>query len=248
MYGSWQDSRVTLPRLIPPAWPGEPREGSVLPFGGDQARHLRALRLQPGDALEVLLPTGAWKADLAELSKDSARVRLVAPLHEQRESPVPLVACLPITTHLGLWDEWLPPLVELGVTEFRPIAYGRSEYDARKVHGKLDRWRRLILGACEQSHRGRVPDLLDPQPLEALLALALPQKWVAYELATGATNPTLRREALAFTSGPEGGILDEEFSSLRRAGWLPVSLGRSILRAVTTPVALLGAVRFHLND
>lgn len=220
----------------------------MLPLGAEQARHLKALRLQPGDALEVLLPAGAWKADLAELGRDSALARLVAPLHDQREPPVPLVACLPITSHLGLWDEWLPPLVELGVTEIRPIVYARSEYHARKTLGKLDRWRRLILAACEQSHRGRVPDLLDPQPFETLIGLAFPQKWVAYELATGEANPTLRREALAFTSGPEGGILDAEFSALRGAGWLPVSLGKSILRAVTAPVALMGAVRFHLQD
>jgi 16S rRNA (uracil1498-N3)-methyltransferase len=71
---------------------------------------------------------------------------------------------------------------------------------------------------------------------------------VAYELGTGEANPVLRREALAFTSGPEGGITDEEFAALRAAGWQPVSLGRSILRAVTTPVALLGAVQFALGQ
>jgi 16S rRNA (uracil1498-N3)-methyltransferase len=84
-------------------------------------------------------------------------------------------------------------------------------------------------------------------PFEALLAWATPQKWVAYELATGEANPALRREALAFTSGPEGGISEAEFGALAAAGWRPVSLGRSILRAVTTPVALLGAVQFELG-
>jgi 16S rRNA (uracil1498-N3)-methyltransferase len=69
---------------------------------------------------------------------------------------------------------------------------------------------------------------------------------VAYELATGERNPDLRREALSFTSGPEGGIADEEFAALAQAGWQAVSLGRSILRAVTAPVALLGAAQFQL--
>jgi 16S rRNA (uracil1498-N3)-methyltransferase len=69
---------------------------------------------------------------------------------------------------------------------------------------------------------------------------------VAYELATGQANPVLRPQALAFTSGPEGGITEVEFQALAAAGWQPVSLGRSILRAVTAPVALLGAVQFQL--
>ncbi len=52
---------------------------------------------------------------------------------------------------------------------------------------------------------------------------------------------------MAFTSGPEGGITEDEFKALCNAGWRPVSLGRSILRAVTTPVALLGAVQYKLG-
>ena len=35
-------------------------------------------------------------------------------------------------------------------------------------------------------------------------------------------------------------------AALAAHGWQPVSLGRSILRAVTAPVALLGAVQFQL--
>jgi 16S rRNA (uracil1498-N3)-methyltransferase len=70
---------------------------------------------------------------------------------------------------------------------------------------------------------------------------------VAYEAAAGIVNPTLTMEPLAFTCGPEGGITDEEFLALRDSGWLPVCLGRSILRAVTAPVAMMGAIQFQLN-
>jgi len=89
--------------------------------------------------------------------------------------------------------------------------------------------------------------LRPPAPFEVLLTWPTPQKWVAYELATGEANPDFQPEPLAFTSGPEGGITEGEFSALREAGWRPVSLGRSILRAVTAPVALLGAVQFQLG-
>lgn len=238
---------MSLPRLIPDVETSEPAEGTLVTLGPEHARHLKALRIRPGDAIELLLSTGVWKADLADLGRDSAIARLVAPLEEDREAEVPLIACLPLTSHLGLWDEWLPPLVELGVTELRPIVYARSEYDARKTLARLERWRRLIHAACEQSHRGRIPTLLEPRPFETLLSLDLPQKWVAYELPTGEANPALERAPLAFTSGPEGGIADEEFAALRQAGWQAVSLGKSILRAVTTPVALLGAVQYELN-
>ena len=238
---------MSLPRFFLDAPSAAPAEGLALPLGSEAARHLRALRLRPGAALELVLGEAPWRADLAELDRERALARLVAPLAEDRESPVALEACLPLTAQLSLWDEWLPPLVELGVTRLQPVVYARSEFDPAKTAARMERWQRLILAACEQSHRTRRPELRPPLPFEALLAWPTAQKWVAYELATGQANPALRAEPLAFTCGPEGGIADEEYAALAAAGWVPVSLGRSILRAVTAPVALLGAVQFELG-
>jgi 16S rRNA (uracil1498-N3)-methyltransferase len=236
---------MSLPRLFLDALPAA--ENTLVALGPEAARHLKALRLKPGAALEVVLGDQAWTADLAELDRGRAAARLVAPLLEDREAPISLQACLPLPAQLSLFDEWLPPLVELGVTLIQPVVYQRSEFDGPKTATRLERWARIIQSACEQSHRCRLPELRPPMPFAALLTWATPQKWVAYELATGQANPHLLREALAFTCGPEGGISDAEFAALSDAGWQPVSLGRSILRAVTTPVALLGAVQFELG-
>ncbi len=237
---------MSLPRFVVDA-PLPAAPGALVALGPEQARHLGVLRLRPGAALELLLPAGAWRADLAALDRHHAAARLVAPLEEAREAAVPLLACLPVPAQLSLLDDLLPPVVELGATLIQPVAYARSEFDPRKAAARLERWRRIVASSCEQSHRGRVPELREPAPFEALLALEAPQKWVAYELPTGAANPAFRREGLAFTSGPEGGITDGEFEALRKAGWEPVSLGPAILRAVTAPVALLGAVQFALS-
>ena len=236
---------MSLPRFFLDPAPGA--ENAQVLLGLDAARHLKALRLKPGAALELVLGDQIWTADLAELGRSHALARLVAPLQENRESPISLHACLSLPAQLSLFDEWLPPLVELGVTLIQPVVYLRSEFDGPKTAARQERWSRIIQSACEQSHRSRLPDLRPPMPFAALLTWEAPQKWVAYELATGQTNPTLSRETLAFTSGPEGGITDEEFTALGAAGWQPVSLGRSILRAVTAPVALLGAVQFELG-
>ena len=239
---------MSLPRFFLDPAPSAPSaENALVSLDAEAARHLKALRLKPGAALELVLGDQTWTADLAELDRGRAVARLVAPLQEDREPPIALQACLPLPAQLSLFDEWLPPLVELGVTLIQPVIYQRSEFDAAKTAARQDRWTRIIQSACEQSHRNRRPDLRPPVPFEALLAWAAPQKWVAYELATGAANPDFRREALAFTSGPEGGITEAEFAALAATGWQPVSLGRSILRAVTAPVALLGAVQYELG-
>ncbi len=237
---------MSLPRLIVPS-PGPYFEGRLVALSPDQARHLHTLRLKAGAALELLLEDGPWQADLTGITQNAAHVRLISPLLEIRESPIPLHACLPITSHLATWEDWLPPLVELGVTHIHPIIYARSELDARRTLAKAERWSRIIASAVEQSHRSHIPELLPIQPFDTLLDWRIPQRWVAYEAATGIVNPTLRMEALAFTCGPEGGITDEEFIALQHSGWQPVCLGRSILRAVTAPVAMMGAIQFQLN-
>lgn len=236
-----------MPRLIVPS-PGPHFEGRSVALTPDQARHLHTLRLKAGAALELLLEDGPWQADLTEIGQDSAHARLVSPVAEVRESPIPLHACLPITSHLATWEDWLPPLVELGVTHIHPIIYARSEFDSRRTLAKAARWSRIISASVEQSHRSRLPELLPVRPFEALLDWEIRQRWVAYEAAAGTANPLLDLEALAFTCGPEGGITDQEFVALRDCGWQPVCLGRSILRAVTAPIALMGAIQFQLNQ
>lgn len=238
---------MSLPRFAVP-WTAAPAENTLVPLGPDHARHLGVLRLAPGSALELLLPSGPWRADLATLGKGQATARLVAPLGEDREAPIPIHACLPLTAQLSLWDDWLPGVVELGATLIQPVIYARSEADARRTSARMERWQRIIVGACEQSHRSRIPELRPPVPFEALLDWPAPQRWVAYELATGQANPPVKPEPLAFTHGPEGGITDGEFRALSGAGWQSVTLGRSILRAATCPAALLGAVQYALGS
>jgi 16S rRNA (uracil1498-N3)-methyltransferase len=237
---------MSLPRFFVPGI-GDPREGTLVPLDPTQVRHVNVLRMKPGDPMELVLASGIWRADLAEAGRGRASARLVAPVQEDRETPIPIHAWIPLTAQLSLVDEMLPPLVELGASLLQPVVYQRSEYDARKVLARIERWRRLVAAACEQSHRTRIPDLREPAPFEALLAVDLPQRWVAYERQTEHRNPSLGPQGIAFTCGPEGGITDGEFGALRTSGWEPVSLGLGILRAVTAPVALLGAIQHELN-
>jgi 16S rRNA (uracil1498-N3)-methyltransferase len=236
---------MSLPRLFIASPHAVPVPGLILPLGLEEGRHLGVLRLRPGDALELVLPSGVWRADLVEVGKRGASARLVGPLDENREPPFAIEAWIPVTAQLALWDEMLPAAVELGATLIQPVAFARSEFDPRKTEARMERWSRIIRASAEQSHRSRLPELRTPLPFEALLALDMPQKWVAYELPTGDRNPELRSEAIAFTHGPEGGITNEEALLLRKAGWTFLSLGSSILRAVTCPAAILGAVRYE---
>jgi 16S rRNA (uracil1498-N3)-methyltransferase len=235
-----------LPRFVSPG-SAAPAENAALELGAEQARHLTALRRAAGDPVEILFPSGPWRAEIATMGGRGASVRLVGPIGECREAPIAIHACLPITADLRIWDAFLPAAVELGATLIQPVVFERSQYDGRGAEARMGRWRRIILAACEQSHRGRVPDLESPVPAASLRDYAIPQRWAAYEVKLDAPNPTLALEELAFTHGPEGGITDAEMGMLRESGWRPVSWGRAVLRAATCPAAILGAVQAELG-
>jgi 16S rRNA (uracil1498-N3)-methyltransferase len=221
-------------------------ENLVLTLSAEQAKHVSALRLALGASLEILAPSGIWRAELVGADKHAASIRLVSPIDENREPPVEIQACMPITAQLSLWDDFLPGAVELGATLIQPIIYERSQYDRRKVDLRMGRWRKIILSACEQSHRTKVPELLPPMPVELLKSWGACQRWVAYEVNIEGPNPRLVFGDIAFTHGPEGGIADAEIELLRNSGWQPISLGKSILRAATCPIAILGAIQVEL--
>ena len=127
---------MSLPRFFLP-YAATPAQGALVDLEPAQARHLWVLRLGPGAAIELVLPSGPWKGDLAELTKEGARVRLVGRLAENREAPFPIHVWLPLTAQLSLLDDLLPPLVELGATTLQLVAYYRSEFDREKTMARF---------------------------------------------------------------------------------------------------------------
>jgi len=224
-----------------------PKKNMVVTLGAEQARHLSAIRLSAGDSLELLLSSGPWRGELTEVAKNRAAIRLVAPVEENREAPIEIHACLPITAQLGLWDEFLPGTVELGATLIQPVIFERSQYDRQKTEARMERWRRIILAASEQSHRTRIPDLRMPISVGILQSWEANQRWIAYEASTEAPNPEFILKKIAFAHGPEGGITDTEIGMLTNSGWKPITLGKSIIRAATCPAAILGAIQVELG-
>ena len=197
--------------------------------------------------MEAMLPSEIWLCELASASKHGMEIRLVAPIAEDREALIEIHACLPITAQLNIWGDFLPSAIELGATLIQPVIYERSQFSDRQVKPSMERWRRVILAACEQSHRNKVPELLPPVPLYVLQTWRADQKWVAYEIPTGGKNPRLEPGSIAFTHGPEGGITDSEIELLTKSGWKAINLGKSILRAATCPAAILGAIQMELG-
>jgi 16S rRNA (uracil1498-N3)-methyltransferase len=56
------------------------------------------------------------------------------------------------------------------------------------------------------------------------------------------------RKKIFFIIGPEGGFSQEEVEEAKRAGFIPVTLGKRILRAETASLCFLSILQYERGD
>ena len=142
-----------------------------------------------------------------------------------------------------------------GVAAFVPIVSSRSLVrSAEASPARLERWRRVIVEAAEQSGRCRLPDISLPLPFDDACASAAGVRillWEGERDASLAAVLAAHQRALPAVSlfiGPEGGFPLAEVQFARRLGVRTVSLGRRILRAETAAIVAAALVLHELGD
>jgi len=234
---------MTPPRFhLPAARPGP----FVLPEGAF-IHAARVLRLQEGDALRVFDAGREFDATITSVGKRRVEIEVGAPADTASERSVALHLIMsPLKGDLT--ELVIQKATELGVARIWPVVFERTDTVARRDpgEGRLERWRRVAVGASEQSGRTVVPELWAPVALgEAINELGQPDdgelRIVASEPSLGQgntafpTEPRIRRVVLAV--GPAGGISGGDLNALRSAGFAPLSLARHTLRAETACIA-----------
>jgi len=145
--------------------------------------------------------------------------------------------------------EWvLQKGTEVGVAEFRLVASERVEAPPPSL-GRLDRYARIVMEACKQSGRRRLPPLslgALPTPPEGVVAIVLSPDRGVDPLGTvlAGTKP----EDVWLAVGPEGGFSPAELDTLIGAGWRPASLGPRVLRTETAGVVAAAIVLHTWGD
>ena len=215
----------------------------------EDARHaLTVLRLKAGQHVELFRGRERWEAEIVSTDSRDVCVRLLSLLPStEPELSVTLFQGLPKADKM----DWIvQKATELGVCRVVPVLMNRcvSRPEPKDFIRKLDRWRKIIREAGKQSGRCVIPDITEPVDLRSLPAFSvLPEvSIVPWEDADGfgplafrAAHPVL--SSLGILIGPEGGIESEEISFLRSAGFIPLTLGKRILRTETAGLAAVSA-------
>lgn len=214
---------------------------------------VKVLRLKPGAALILFDGEGgAFAATLAEVGKRDAWARVNEALSGDAESPLRVVLAQGVSRGDKM-DYTLQKAVELGVAAVQPLVTERGGIDlsGERLARKVRHWRGIIIGACEQCGRNRLPELREPLPL--LEWLRRPVEFGLPLLLDPMAERGLRgleppERAVTLLSGAEGGLSPAEIAQSRAAGFVGVRLGPRVLRTETAGIAALAAVQTLWGD
>jgi 16S rRNA (uracil1498-N3)-methyltransferase len=169
----------------------------------------------------------------------------------ERESPLDITLALGISSGERM-DYSLQKATELGVAAIQPLATERSlvKLAGERADKRLQHWQHVVIAACEQCGRNRVPAVAPVQKLYAYLAAVERNKRLLM-LSPDAATPlkTVPPSANAvLLIGPEGGLAPAEYQAAQASGFEPVNLGPRILRTETAPVAALAVLQALWGD
>lgn len=243
---------MTLPRFY---LDNDLAAGESVSLPATVAHHaLRVLRLRDRAAITLFNGRGGefeGRLQIAGVTQASARLERFHAI--ERESPlrVTLIQAWVATDKLELIVE---KAVELGVASIVLVPAARSvvQLDAERRQRRLRRLHDVVIAACCQCGRNRLPSIQAPETLHQGLASGLAGATAGILLDPSDAEPPAAELSgpgpFVLAVGPEGGLDDAEQALAIRMGYRPVRLGPRILRTETAGLAGLVALQVLSGD
>ena len=238
--------------------PGQIQGKTVIITGSDVNHIKNVLRMKPGE--EIAVSNGVdgreYRCGIEEIREDEVvcTLRFIKEDGLELPSSIYLFQCLPKADKMELV---IQKAVELGAFAVVPVAAKRCvvKLDAKKEKSKLARWQGIAESAAKQSKRRIVPEVMPVMSMQEALHFAkdMDVKLFPYELAEGMgkTKELIAGirpgQSIAVFIGPEGGFEDGEVEAASECGFVPVTLGRRILRTETAGFTVLAWIMYQLE-
>lgn len=227
-------------------------EGMRLELPPAAGVHLaKVLRVRSGDELVVFSGDGCeYPASVESVRGNRVAVAIGEARALDRESPlaVTLVQCMARADRM---DVIVQKATELGVARIVPVQSRRGvvRLDAAQAESKAAHWRAIVVNACEQCGRNRLPAVEAPRRLlDYLGALPAGGERLLLEPGAEARHAAPIGAEVTVAIGPEGGLDEEEIAAFRLAGFQTMRLGPRVLRTETAAIAALAYLQGRYGD
>ncbi len=238
--------------------------GSSIKLDENQSSHIRkTLRLEKGDDIVIFNGEKEYLAKLKIVSNEFCTAEILkvtdqTDLHNEKNISITLFLSI---IKPNRFEDALEKCSELGIDNIVPIQTEFSQIKADRILNKYDRWNKIILEACKQSERIKIPKLYDPldfKDIESMLS-EFDKKYffnlpVSYKervmegkrIGDHANKVDMDSTVsnIAYFIGPEGGFSPTEQKLATKWGLDFYSLGENILRAETAAISALSILNY----
>jgi 16S rRNA (uracil1498-N3)-methyltransferase len=225
--------------------------GAAVACSGDQANYLvNVLRLQDGARLLVFNGRdGEWHAQVGRRGRRDVALHILDQVRPQQDGPDLHYLFAPLKR--ARLDYMVQKATEMGASVLAPVLTQHTQV----ARLNLERVRTNAIEAAEQCGILRIPEVMEPQTLDTVLASWDPARRLVFcDEAAPSRDPIAALRAiepgpLAVLVGPEGGFAARErHALLARPFVVPLALGPRVMRADTAAVAALALVNGVLGD
>lgn len=235
-------------------------QDGTITLTGEDVNHIKnVLRMKNGE--KAVLCNGEGK-DYHCSVLDIRNDRVVFSVEEEKDTDAELRGRIYLFQGLPKKDKMeliIQKAVELGVYEIIPVMTDRTIVkleDSKKEQRKLERWQAISVSAAKQSGRGIIPRVTGVLGFQKALdyAKALDKKLMPYEneKGMGFTRETLdqikQTDSVGVFIGPEGGFEEKEVEEAKRNGFIPITLGKRILRTETAGLTALSLLMIKMES
>jgi 16S rRNA (uracil1498-N3)-methyltransferase len=251
-----------IPRYIPRIYQTHKLNPGELFFLDAKASHhiTQVLRLKKGDPLVIFNGSdGEFSATLDSYTKREAVVRIEKLFIREVESPLRIHLAQAICRNDKM-DYIIQKAVELGVNTISPVSTKRSEIKLAtddRIDKRLQRWKDIVISACEQSGRNQIPDINPLTPLSSWISsqtisdtselrfILTPHAHHEKSTLSAYSEPI---SSVSILIGPESGFDPQEVEQALRMGFQPLQLGPRILRTETAALAAISTLQLKWGD
>ena len=138
---------------------------------------------------------------------------------------------------------------ELGIVSFSPLITDHSVVRIKATKNRNLKWNLIARNACEQCGENWLPTIADPIDLDQWASTVKSNlKIVLYPNADNKISDIEYKDSVSLDVGPEGDFTNYEVDSLTEKGFIPVTIGKRILRAETAAISAISSVRFSAKE
>lgn len=208
--------------------------GTEITLSEDESKHcVRVLRMQEGDFLYLADGLGnRAKAHITDTNPKKCVLEITHSEQLPKTFPYELTIALAPTKNMERIEWFIEKAVECGISNIAFIETTNGE----RAKINMERCHKIAVSAMKQSKQWHLPTI---QPIiklnDFVITQAAETKLIAWceTDKTAFIQPYVKGSSICILVGPEGDFTAQETELAKANGFIPVSLGQSILRTET---------------